>query len=198
MSTTRQRVIDAAIKSFSMFGYKGTTMDQVAKIADVSKGTIYMFFASKDELFAFILDGIAEELQQIASKAFCATDQFLENLENAIVQILNYRSKHELLVKLSLEVKELGTTKVVAGLQHIERSIIQFIASEIRQGQERNDIAECHPEVVAFIILRTYTTLVNEWDKQFAPITNDEIRETFYQVFVRGLRPTLRTESETH
>ncbi|MER2090772.1 MAG: helix-turn-helix domain-containing protein, partial [Sporosarcina sp.] len=42
----RQVILEAAAKSFSLFGYKATTMDQVAKIANVGKGTIYTFFAN--------------------------------------------------------------------------------------------------------------------------------------------------------
>lgn len=47
----RQEILEAATKSFSLFGYKATTMDQVAKLANVGKGTIYTFFANKEELF---------------------------------------------------------------------------------------------------------------------------------------------------
>lgn len=43
----RQQVLQAAAKSFSLFGYKATTMDQVAKIANVGKGTIYTFLQTK-------------------------------------------------------------------------------------------------------------------------------------------------------
>ena len=44
MAIDRKRsIIDAATKSFSAFGYKATTMDQVAKLANVGKGTIYTF-----------------------------------------------------------------------------------------------------------------------------------------------------------
>ena len=44
----RQQVIHAAAQSFAMFGYKATTMDQVAKIANVGKGTIYTFSQTKN------------------------------------------------------------------------------------------------------------------------------------------------------
>ena len=44
MAIDRKRsIIEAATKSFSAFGYKATTMDQVAKLANVGKGTIYTF-----------------------------------------------------------------------------------------------------------------------------------------------------------
>ncbi|MFD1909464.1 TetR/AcrR family transcriptional regulator [Paenibacillus rhizoplanae] len=33
---------------FSLFGYKATTMDQVAKIANVGKGTIYTFLRTRN------------------------------------------------------------------------------------------------------------------------------------------------------
>ncbi|MBW4840864.1 MAG: TetR/AcrR family transcriptional regulator, partial [Paenibacillaceae bacterium] len=47
----RKLVVEAAEKSFALFGYKATTMDHVAKIANVAKGTIYTFFTNKEELF---------------------------------------------------------------------------------------------------------------------------------------------------
>lgn len=43
----KQSVVDAASKSFALFGYKATTMEQVAKLANVGKGTIYTFLKTK-------------------------------------------------------------------------------------------------------------------------------------------------------
>lgn len=48
MSIDRKRqIIEAATKSFSLFGYKATTMEQIAKLANVGKGTIYTFLKTK-------------------------------------------------------------------------------------------------------------------------------------------------------
>ena len=48
MSVDRKKLIlEAATKSFTQFGYKATTMDLVAKLANVGKGTIYTFFKTK-------------------------------------------------------------------------------------------------------------------------------------------------------
>lgn len=43
----RQQVMDSAEKSFALFGYKATTMEQVARLANVGKGTIYTFLIIK-------------------------------------------------------------------------------------------------------------------------------------------------------
>ncbi|MES9682444.1 helix-turn-helix domain-containing protein, partial [Gottfriedia acidiceleris] len=47
----KQNILQAATKSFTIFGYKATTMSQIAKQANVGKGTIYTFFKNKEELF---------------------------------------------------------------------------------------------------------------------------------------------------
>ena len=52
----KKLILEAATKSFSLFGYKATTMDQVAKLANVGKGTIYTFFKTKEELFDEIIN----------------------------------------------------------------------------------------------------------------------------------------------
>lgn len=44
-------IFEAALKNFSKFGYDQTKMDDIAKSAHVSKGTLYLYFQSKEDLF---------------------------------------------------------------------------------------------------------------------------------------------------
>lgn len=185
---TKETVVDAAIRSFSMFGYKGTTMDQIAKIGGIGKGTIYLAFASKDELFTYILDDISTEMKRIARSELDSDLPFLDKLERAIRSILRQRSKHQLFAKLSSEVKEIGTKKVVVGLQQIEREIVDFIAVELEQAQIRRELASCRSDIVAFVLFRTYTGLLNDWSDEFHPLSDDDIQQVFHDVFVRGLK----------
>ncbi len=46
----KEELLEAAIKVFARKGYADTTMDNVAKAANVSKGMIYEYFSSKDDL----------------------------------------------------------------------------------------------------------------------------------------------------
>ena len=50
----RTRILDAADQIFGEKGYRQATMDDVAKKLGVSKGALYLYFASKDELFEAI------------------------------------------------------------------------------------------------------------------------------------------------
>lgn len=48
----RRRIIAAAITCFARAGYHATTMADIATEAEVAKGTPYLYFPSKEELFA--------------------------------------------------------------------------------------------------------------------------------------------------
>ena len=47
-SDTRERIADVFKKHFTYFGFKKTSVDEVAKELKISKKTIYQFFSSKE------------------------------------------------------------------------------------------------------------------------------------------------------
>jgi TetR/AcrR family transcriptional repressor of mexJK operon len=63
-ATKRAGVIEAATELFLALGYAGTTMEQVAVRAAVSKPTVYRFFADKETLFAQVVFATLDRLGQ--------------------------------------------------------------------------------------------------------------------------------------
>jgi len=58
------QLIEAALEAFSEHGFSAARLDDIARRAGVSKGTIYLYFASKEELFkAVVNDVIAAQLR---------------------------------------------------------------------------------------------------------------------------------------
>lgn len=57
----KETIMKAAIKNFSKTGYAITKMDEISKTAEVSKGTLYLYFQSKEDLF----ESICKSNQQI-------------------------------------------------------------------------------------------------------------------------------------
>ena len=61
---TRDRIVKAAISVFGQVGYDAAAMSEVATQAGVAKGTLYLYFPSKEKLFEEIyLQCLAERLQ---------------------------------------------------------------------------------------------------------------------------------------
>lgn len=50
-----QRILDAAQRLVLHYGYDKTTISDIAKEADIAKGTVYLHFDSKDDLFEALL-----------------------------------------------------------------------------------------------------------------------------------------------
>src|SRR3978361_1778503 len=61
-SSKRRQILDGARKVFMDLGFDGASMNEIARSAGVSKGTLYVYFADKSRLFEAIVE--AETLDQ--------------------------------------------------------------------------------------------------------------------------------------
>ena len=50
-SEVRERIIESAVECFARTGFDRTKMDDIANVSDVSKGTLYLYFKSKEDSF---------------------------------------------------------------------------------------------------------------------------------------------------
>jgi TetR/AcrR family transcriptional regulator len=54
-------ILDAALNLFSRFGLHGTTVDQIAEAADISKTNLFYYFASKEDVYVAVLQRLLDE-----------------------------------------------------------------------------------------------------------------------------------------
>jgi TetR/AcrR family transcriptional repressor of mexJK operon len=67
-ASKRRAIIEAATAAFLRDGYGGTSMDQIAAAAAVSKQTVYKHFADKAQLFRAIVSGVTENAEAITDQ----------------------------------------------------------------------------------------------------------------------------------
>ena len=65
-SSKRRQILDGARKVFMDLGFDGASMNEIARSAGVSKGTLYVYFADKSRLFEAIVEDEALEKSKIA------------------------------------------------------------------------------------------------------------------------------------
>jgi AcrR family transcriptional regulator len=70
----RSAILDAALTAFSQKGYHATSLDDIARVAGVSKALIYEHFASKQELHADLIARNARELTQRVAGALSGVE----------------------------------------------------------------------------------------------------------------------------
>lgn len=183
----KKLILEAAAKSFSLYGYKATTMDQVAKLANVGKGTIYTFFKTKEELFEEIINSLIAEIRFEVDSVLDDSSSILENVNRVLGRVQVFRESHQLTIKLIQEERDMGTQTVVEAMQRVEQSIIQYMKAIIKKAMRKGEIKSCDPEVTAFVMLKMYFSLVNDWQKDHAPLRKGEIPRLFELYLLKGL-----------
>lgn len=91
----REKIIKAAIDAFSKYGFDRTRMDDVAKTADLSKGTIYLHFKSKEDLFYAICENNLAEAKQQISTMFARKEDLVSEIERFYDVFRNKKTANE-------------------------------------------------------------------------------------------------------
>jgi AcrR family transcriptional regulator len=70
----KERIVKGALEIFATKGYHETTMDDVAKEIGISKGALYLYFASKEVLFTEICKVGQVQFQNVLHESFSDRD----------------------------------------------------------------------------------------------------------------------------
>jgi AcrR family transcriptional regulator len=65
----RAVILDAALRVFGQYGYRRTSMEDIAREAGIAKGTIYLSFASKEEVFQALSQHLPRRMRASAEAA---------------------------------------------------------------------------------------------------------------------------------
>ena len=78
----KSKIVESALIAFSKYGYDKTRMDDIAEAAKVSKGTLYLYFRSKEELFYAISEtNILRLREQLSTLMETRKEELVSNAE---------------------------------------------------------------------------------------------------------------------
>lgn len=66
--TKRAAILEAAQKMFSQYGYRRTSIDDIAREAEIAKGTVYLSFKSKEEIFRALSESLCARVMNEAAQ----------------------------------------------------------------------------------------------------------------------------------
>lgn len=191
----RQQLVQVAIRLFSRKGFRGTTTKEIALAAGVTEAIIFRHFASKDDLYAAILDFKASEvcveewLEEPREYAERRDDEGLfRTLASKILD--HYRSDLDfmrLMLYSALEGHDLARGFREKQFTPIHDFLLDYVAMRQREGGFR----PCDPgaAVRAFIGMPVYHSLVNRLlECEVLRISDEEAVEAFTTLFLDGLR----------
>ncbi|HTY08200.1 MAG TPA: TetR/AcrR family transcriptional regulator [Candidatus Edwardsbacteria bacterium] len=132
--TKRREILAAAAAVFADKGFHAALMDDVAARAGIGKGTIYRYFAGKQELFFSILDSAGEELQAAlaaAGAAALAPDLKLKTMVAAMADVI---ARNQPLMRLLREIGHDELEKRHGRIREQNRAVVAQLAAVIAEG----------------------------------------------------------------
>jgi AcrR family transcriptional regulator len=147
----RSAILDAARAVFSRKGYSETAVDDVAEEARVAKGTLYLYFKSKEELY---LSALASDLKAMAAEGrreMERSQRLREKLRAFLRVRLEYTKSRQDFLRIYLA--EYGSIFVKTALSreliHALKENMRYVAKEIEAASRRGEIGRVPPGAAA-------------------------------------------------
>lgn len=183
----RDKIGTAAARIFNKKGYLETNMDDIAAAAKMSKGGIYHYFSSKEEILFFILDSYM--------------DIVLEELEPRLEALRDSTSKMKFIIErhIDLYAKHMAQAKNLLHDAHClshkrhqlitvkEREyyrIVLNVLSEFFEGTGK--IRREELKTMAFLLFGMCNWTYNWYDPK-GPINPEELSKITWTVFLKGI-----------
>lgn len=96
----RRAILEAAITQFSQYGYRKTSMEDIAGAAGVSRPSLYVYFENKEEIFRSLVQLLNQEAIDDAQSALIdnrANEPVTQRIERALIafNVALYRRLHD-------------------------------------------------------------------------------------------------------
>ena len=153
----RMEIITAARKVFSNKGFNSATMEEIASEAELSPGTLYLYFKNKEELHTSlsieILKHLADEIQKVVTQDI-SVDEKIEKFRDVFIGVYDY-DPNILINLFHLQSGEPLKNLSDGVLQQIkEYSALAHgaIIDVIKQGIEQGIFIDEHPVAMADVL----------------------------------------------
>lgn len=188
--STRAAVVAAATELFSQRGYPLTSVQDIADAAGLTKGSIYYYFTSKEELLLHIhneyMDVLMREVEIIRAKDLTP----LQKLELVIHASLGLMDDYLPHMRIFLQDWRYLSEE---GLQRTRKSrdaLEDFITELLEAGAEAGEV---RPELNNAIVARGILGM-SSWPYLWyrkGPLTTEEIADMYSTLTLAGLKPPL-------
>ncbi|AZN41276.1 TetR/AcrR family transcriptional regulator [Paenibacillus albus] len=157
----RDKILTAAIIEFAERGFDSANINQIAQKAEISVGSLYKYFGSKEDLYLMIIRIGIESTKKVLEEIMQSEQDFLSRIELIIRTIQQHSRENLHLTKLynimAAESKSELAGRIVSEMENVTAGLY---ASFIAEAQASRSIrADIHPQLFAFFLDNLFITL---------------------------------------
>jgi AcrR family transcriptional regulator len=189
----RGQILDAAGAVFARMGFHDARMDDIVEQANLSKGGVYWYFKSKDQLAAALVERVLARSAGSLRKLLEADQSFMERMTllgqyiAADVRALN-KLRGVILEFYALAARD---TRVRRRVRLYIDEFIELFAAMIRQGIDRGECRQVDPRKSATALEAMCEGLMILWLVDTTDFNIDEMADHMTSLFLESLRPTV-------
>jgi AcrR family transcriptional regulator len=149
----RDQILDSASSIFSRFGFKKTTMDEIARHMRKGKSSIYYYFTSKEEIYEAVIEKEAEQLRREVIRAISLASEPQEKLKAYILaRMKTFRKLSNFYDALRNEyLSHLDSVEKIR--RKYDREEIHILQDLLQEGIDRKAFNIKDPELAAIAIV---------------------------------------------
>lgn len=177
-----QRIIETAADLFGEFGYNDVRMEDIATRAGVAKGTLYLYYKDKDDLFlALILDRMTRLFEQAQARALRAT-QPEEKLLVVVQEVFDYFRSYPHIFAAIQRLDNVGSAGQMEALRGSRNRFLNLTSGIIKDLNATGRGAAKDPDMAAVILCGMMRELL------FAPPpSGEDFPEQIVDMFLHGV-----------
>jgi AcrR family transcriptional regulator len=187
----RQDIIEAAARVFARKGFERATTREIALEADVSEGTIYNYFASKQQLLVELADMVQEELGAIVPASQADLDMRAV-VAQALERVLAVIAEHAVVIRgLLTAMWDRGYGfhgYLLPGAQKLTARVEEFLKARVAAGAMR----PCDVHLVARMVTGMVIYVTVPYIQELEPMPPVEQRRQLAKLMVSILFDGLR------
>ena len=193
----RQQIIVAAKRVFSEKGYSKSTMEDIAREAELSPGTLYLYFKNKDELYASlslrILQYLNIRLEDVKKEKDIEPRQKITAIKEALFDV--YQFDPMILINMfhlqSSETLKNLSSPLLENITELSRNSLTILAEIFKDDAGQDILASHHPTAIADIVWSLFTGVVL-WEESKRMIDNEKdfLKQTLdvaFEIFSLGI-----------
>lgn len=151
-----REICAAALEVFADKGFAAAKLDEIARLAGVSKGTLYLYFKDKEDLFrAVVRDTIAPNIETIGAAVIAADLPFAQVVPIFLTRFAEITAKAPIGRVPKIVIGESRNFPELAKVWHDEvaSKAIGLLAGLIAQAQARGEVRAGSPRLHAFSLM---------------------------------------------
>jgi AcrR family transcriptional regulator len=157
--TKKEQIRRAALAVFAQRGFHGTTVDDIAQEAGIAKGTIYLYYASKEEILIAIfrryIDAMLDFVDGLLDSALSVSEILAEFVKRQIDMIREEPDLMRVLSRRSLLALSDGDERML----EFQRYLLDRIATLLERGKKLGEMRALDVRIASCAMLALQETL---------------------------------------